>query len=52
MNTETTDAGEIFYYFTVIKGTDGFWTCYFACYSELMPYYLSAFSIWASSITA
>lgn len=52
MNTETTDAGDIFYYFTVIKGTDGFWTCYFACYSELMPYYLSAFSIWASSITA
>ncbi len=45
MNTETTDAGEIFYYFTVIKGTDGFWI-------TSAPHYLNAFSIWASSITA
>ena len=51
-DTDTTDSGEIFYYFTVVQGTDGFWTCYFACYNDLMPYYVSAFSIWASSITA
>ena len=50
-DTDTTDSGEIFYYFTVVQGTDGFWTCYFACYNDLMPYYVSAFSIWASSIT-
>ncbi|CDB29172.1 pT repeat family protein [Firmicutes bacterium CAG:137] len=51
-DTDTNDSGEIFYYFTVVQGTDGFWTCYFACYNDLMPYYVSAFSIWASSITA
>ena len=42
-DTDTTDSGEIFYYFTVVQGTDGFWTCYFACYNDLMPYYVSAF---------
>ena len=48
MKTQNYKGGRNFFYFLTIKGGRGFLDLLFSCYSELMPYYLSAFSIWAS----